>query len=757
MAISVYLAANIYFRRYINLSFQVDNINYSDKISTRFGYKKILELMSRLEQMAARTKLTQIPLSLLPSTIETENDLLKPRLVVEESVDNWVGMNTVGGGGIAGTEKHVGILSSDKWAINETLEVSSLESGTYPGVYLSNYRASNINTVGDADMSVTTSKQLNTGVLKSDNNDSASWHMSTPVYKFDDWANNNMVDVGVTGIQIQVDYLKSAYGERERMSTPVHIFDNWANENTVDVITSDNSTKANANTLFGFTSDNSIKSFDAVGNVNTIINSNNVNANNTSFDRSNLDEASSILDKTLDIPIPTSQTSTSLRMVDVDVIELMETGSKMNKVKPKFVTASKKLIFVSRFFRGTENKVATHITHDTGVTGLGIGLQMDPVNTQDSIKRNSIISKFLKLVMTAHTADDASNDDLNDDESNVEFATFGGLFETNEFKDETFRAEVRVRRLLSSGLHSVFLFHSPKVFFRSMEILMLFQSLYVSIVFTQFIPIVVHAGHNWGWIVCFLLPIFFTFAIIQGTLSKAVILRSVYKLDCNVAGKVLDDFQEGKKAICKLVEEVKNKFLMSKIPSSNWKSTLKQIFFRFDKKNTGLVSKKHFYKVLIIDFGIIISTERFEIFWKEIDYDLSNNLDWGEILKIFYPNNNVNDQFISVRITQEPPGIIHLRTVLKNKLSKQNMPLSSYERFIRQLFEQYDVDETNKIDTEEFTELLRESGYDIQPAELKMIFRNIANINRKKNKDDIDLLDFEEFFDLLFPYTQVNE
>ena len=64
---------------------------------------------------------------------------------------------------------------------------------------------------------------------------------------------------------------------------------------------------------------------------------------------------------------------------------------------------------------------------------------------------------------------------------------------------------------------------------------------------SQFIPIATKVNANvGGCVIGFLIPIFIVFYIIQLSLNKTVLLRAVFELDREVAGKVVEEAKEEK-------------------------------------------------------------------------------------------------------------------------------------------------------------------------------------------------------------------
>ena len=137
------------------------------------------------------------------------------------------------------------------------------------------------------------------------------------------------------------------------------------------------------------------------------------------------------------------------------------------------------------------------------------------------------------------------------------------------------------RKTLEKNLASIFLFQSPAMYFRAVEALLLFQCFYISLVATQLIPMATKIGHNLGgFIVGFIIPILFIFYVIQLTLNKTVLLRAVFELEREIAGKVVEFAKEEKVAVKKMKDAVFQKLNDEEIPPEEWNTFLKEYFFR---------------------------------------------------------------------------------------------------------------------------------------------------------------------------------
>ena len=184
------------------------------------------------------------------------------------------------------------------------------------------------------------------------------------------------------------------------------------------------------------------------------------------------------------------------------------------------------------------------------------------------------------------------------------------------------------------NLNSIFLFNSPKLYFRAIEAMFLFQSFFIALAMTQMIPILSYGNYNGGWTFAFILLIGINFYIMQRILTQAVLLRSVYQLDHEIAGKVIENSNELRNSIESLRHAVFEKLKEEKIPEDEWKEFLNAFFFNRGTKVSKVIKYREF-RAILNALQILKSKQSFDILWQAVDYDLSGGLSSSEVQVLF--------------------------------------------------------------------------------------------------------------------------
>ena len=293
-------------------------------------------------------------------------------------------------------------------------------------------------------------------------------------------------------------------------------------------------------------------------------------------------------------------------------------------------------------------------------------------------------------------------------------------------------------------LSSIFLFNWPGLFFKSVEAILLFQCFYISMVCTQLIPLSLHSLHSAGWVIGFLIPMGFNFFIIQMVLNKAVLLRSVYQLEREIAGKICEDAVEERGAIANLRSTMAIKLLEEEIPREEWVTFLQRYFFRYDKKKTGIVNKSDFRRILG-DLRIYMSRDSFGLLWQAVDYDLSGGLDAIEIEELFFPRAK---SIVKKRSGHDMPAIKELRAALQKMLADENILMFNWEDYLHDAFNKYDTDKSGLVDITEFSNMLQSLNVIVPTNILSDVF-NFFDVKKTGT------MSYEDFFDIFFPSSTV--
>lgn len=289
------------------------------------------------------------------------------------------------------------------------------------------------------------------------------------------------------------------------------------------------------------------------------------------------------------------------------------------------------------------------------------------------------------------------------------------------------------------------MFNSPWLFFKVVESTLLLECFYISIAATQLIPLVLSSKHNGAWIVGFLVPIGFNLLMLQMILDKAVLLRSVYQLEKETAGKITEDDIEEQAAIAYLRTTVINVLKKDGVPQRFWSDFLNHFFFRYDVNRKGVVGEQDFRRILD-DLGIYMSRDSFLLLWRAVDFDLSGELNWAEIKDLFFPK---SDEKKLEEKNDDIPAINDLRSALRSMLAGYNVPVCEWENYLHHFFNELDSDNSNELDIEEFKAMLMSMDIILLPDLLRNVF-DAVDYNRDGT------ISYNEIFNVIFPSYKSN-
>jgi Ca2+-binding EF-hand superfamily protein len=171
------------------------------------------------------------------------------------------------------------------------------------------------------------------------------------------------------------------------------------------------------------------------------------------------------------------------------------------------------------------------------------------------------------------------------------------------------------------------------------------------------------------------------------------------------------------------------------IPPEEWKTFLKEYFFRYDKADTGEVGEKDFMRVLG-DLGVYLSRDGFKILWTAVDFDLSGALDWGEIEVLLFEDDEEEE-------VPELEAVTELRQALQEMLTTQQVPVTEMEAYLEGVFKAFDEDGSGSMEEDEFAGLLRTLGINVDADKVSDVFSAVD----VEHSCDIS---FDEFFAVVF-------
>ena len=333
------------------------------------------------------------------------------------------------------------------------------------------------------------------------------------------------------------------------------------------------------------------------------------------------------------------------------------------------------------------------------------------------------------------------------------YSSFSSIYTMNAFKMKLLnllkwrhKPAIRTIEEEESDLSNIFLFSSPFLFFKSVEAILLFQCFYISMVATQLIPLVKSSFHNASWVVGFLIPIGFNFLVIQMILNKTVLLRSVYQLNREVAGRVCEDVAEERLAVAHLRQKMAEKLREGDIADTERRAFLRAYFFRYDLKGTGIVRRNDF-RLILGDLRIYMSRESFTLLWQAVDFDLSGGLDWDEIENLFFPafklntddneeKNDLNND-VSVVSNSINTALSSFQEALQKLLLESYLAPSECDQYIQNICDELSKNEYNQMKIDGFERILKSMKITVNKSVLKELFAYL-DINKNGQFDSID-------------------
>jgi hypothetical protein len=183
---------------------------------------------------------------------------------------------------------------------------------------------------------------------------------------------------------------------------------------------------------------------------------------------------------------------------------------------------------------------------------------------------------------------------------------------------------------------SIYLLQSPKLYFVTVELCIVFNAFYLSLWVTNFITIITYA-HDWASNVviqlCMLLPLVVLMPLITVIVQNASLLSAIAHLDVNIIGEVIEQSEDRHV----LTDELRSKFKQRTLHSTLTPGALLDVLFdEIDDDNSGEISKAEFLE-LITKLGLCYSISKFRRLYDAVDHDKDGSLSKFEINRCFFP------------------------------------------------------------------------------------------------------------------------
>jgi Ca2+-binding EF-hand superfamily protein len=315
---------------------------------------------------------------------------------------------------------------------------------------------------------------------------------------------------------------------------------------------------------------------------------------------------------------------------------------------------------------------------------------------------------------------DTEADDSEESTPHRSLGDSGRLFETYPTDDiESFMVEPMLEHYKDSKpISRIFLFKSPELHFKIVEIGLLLQCFYISVWATQLIPLAVHSSRKEEFIVLLTLPIVLTTILFTSIIHRSVMLHTIVALNSQVVDIVCDQSIDEINIVSSIRRCIQERLVQKKIEQSKWRAYIHQQLEEFDLNGDGTMDAAEFRNFLGT-LNIFMSKQRFDILWEAVDYDMSGAITWDELYILAFPEYLFD-------IKEEMRLFALLKSQLQAKLFAEKIPKSNWIRYLYTTFRSIDVNGDDFIDDQEFCSFLEDFGIkELSAKEMKMLYMAI--------------------------------
>lgn len=248
----------------------------------------------------------------------------------------------------------------------------------------------------------------------------------------------------------------------------------------------------------------------------------------------------------------------------------------------------------------------------------------------------------------------------------------------------------------------VFVFGSSKLYYRIVELGLLFQCFYISIWATQLMPLARRSEHKYYWIPAFTIPIVLNILLVGMTLHRSVMLKAAMQLNPDIVGAICEECIQEKNVVKDLQSRIRNILSESNTPRRLWQVFVRDRFLQYDVNKDGSLDQLEF-REFIGSLDIFMGKRHFDILWEAIDIDLSGSVTWDELFVIVFPE-------FKHDIKEELKVLEAIQQHFKQYFQANKIPKLKYLSTIQEIFSKYDSNRTNSLSKTELLRLFKDLG-----------------------------------------------
>lgn len=201
--------------------------------------------------------------------------------------------------------------------------------------------------------------------------------------------------------------------------------------------------------------------------------------------------------------------------------------------------------------------------------------------------------------------------------------------EENEETDEDIQ-------FMQDDLSSIFLWHSPMLYFFTVEFALLVQCLYLSLWATNFIVIARDSYYPDIWEAALLVPVPLNFWLIQKIIFSACTLKAVVSLDRPVADKICEEALDARNVAERLRKIIRSTLAGLNFEKIKWNGFLHEQFQLFKKDGAPGITEKQMRQFLH-SLQIFLTDTSVSRIFSVIDFDRDGRVTWKDLSDIVFP------------------------------------------------------------------------------------------------------------------------
>jgi hypothetical protein len=216
--------------------------------------------------------------------------------------------------------------------------------------------------------------------------------------------------------------------------------------------------------------------------------------------------------------------------------------------------------------------------------------------------------------------------------------------ELAEAEKEFFKTQDDNKKSLSArrgiDLSSVYMFKSPLLFYKTLDICLLLNCFYLAVFFSNYLIVALDYGGTEGAILALLCLIpavaFYPFVVIVTRTSS--VLSAIATLDAKIVGHVIDETED----MLNIQHEVFDLFRQKMEEMGLDHKDLKELFSEIDVDHSGEVDAKELQCGLGM-LGMHFSATKFKRLFRAVDKDRSGAINFEEFFHLVYPDLQVEE------------------------------------------------------------------------------------------------------------------